>query len=131
MRSHGTKKKWGKSRRRKKKCFKQKIAVNLCFIHLPTTCIRICAVRVENDGASAVTSHEKLPDSPNPTFRRTTWLAFDIDNWKNKQMNKISVRELNYLPRKKTEWRSFLKKKKNKHSKRQNVNIQHNNNNSI
>lgn len=55
------------------------------FSYLPTTCNNVCAVRVENDGASAVTSHEKLPDSPNPTLRITTWLAFDIDNWKNKQ----------------------------------------------
>lgn len=49
---------------------------------LPTTCISTYPVRVENV-ESAVTSHEKLPDSPNPTFRRTTWLAFE-DNvcWK-------------------------------------------------
>lgn len=65
------------------------------FSYLPTTCNSVCAVRVENDGASAVTSHEKLPDSPNPTLRITTWLAFDIDNWKNKQ-NK-DERKLNYL----------------------------------
>ena len=67
-------------------------------IYLPTTCSCDCAVRVENDGASAVTSHEKLPASPNPTLRITTWLAFDIDNWKNKQMHQIKdKRELNYL----------------------------------
>lgn len=40
--------------------------------YLPTTCNSVCAVRVEKDGASAVTSHEKLPDSPNPTLRITT-----------------------------------------------------------
>ena len=40
--------------------------------YLPTTCIAVYAVAVENDGASAVTSHEKLPDSPNPTFFMTT-----------------------------------------------------------
>lgn len=54
--------------------FEEKIQTekNLCSTHLPTTCISTLAVRVENDGASAVTSHEKLPDSPNPTFRKTT-----------------------------------------------------------
>lgn len=64
-------------------------------VNLPTTCNCVCAVRVENDGASAVTSHEKLPDSPNPTLRITTWLAFDIDNWtkKNKQMYRITMNE--------------------------------------
>ena len=55
---------------------------NLLFCNLPTTCIFIWAVAVENDGASAVTSHEKLPDNPNPTFRITTWLAFDSDSCK-------------------------------------------------
>lgn len=47
--------------------------------HLPTTCIWMWAVAVEKDGASAVTSHEKFPDNPKPTFRITTWLAFEID----------------------------------------------------
>jgi len=41
-------------------------------IHLPTTCIVPIAVAVEKSGASAVTSHEKLPESPKPTLRMRT-----------------------------------------------------------
>lgn len=41
-------------------------------LYLPTTCSIKVAVAVENDGASAVTSHEKFPDSENPTFLITT-----------------------------------------------------------
>lgn len=40
------------------------------------------AVAVENDGASAVTSQEKFPDNPKPTFRMTTWVLFDSVSWK-------------------------------------------------
>lgn len=49
--------------------------------HLPTTCIKVLAVAVENDGASAVTSHEKFPDKPNPTCFITTKLAFDRESY--------------------------------------------------
>lgn len=32
---------------------------------------------VEKSGASAVTSHEKLPPRPKPIFLITTWLSLD------------------------------------------------------
>uniref|UniRef100_A0A8D8CDS1 (northern house mosquito) hypothetical protein n=1 Tax=Culex pipiens TaxID=7175 RepID=A0A8D8CDS1_CULPI len=58
----------------------------LCSVHRvgplsgsSTTCIWRCPVAVEKSGASAVTSQEKFPDSPNPMFRITTWLAFERD----------------------------------------------------
>lgn len=47
-------------------------------IYLPTTCMVPMAVAVENNGASAVTSHEKLPDKPKPTLRINTCVAFEL-----------------------------------------------------
>lgn len=55
--------------------------------YLPTTCKATRPLRVENDGASAVTSHEKLPDNPNWTFLMTTWVAFDEVVCVNKNSN--------------------------------------------
>lgn len=43
----------------------------------PTTVICAAADAVENDGESAVTSHEKFPDKPKLTFLITTCVAFD------------------------------------------------------
>lgn len=48
------------------------------LFNLPTTCIAPKAVAVENNGASAVTSHEKLPDKPKPTLRINTCVAFEL-----------------------------------------------------
>ena len=42
---------------------------------------------VEKDGESAVTSHEKLPESPKLTFLITTCVAFDVTVWKTRAKN--------------------------------------------
>lgn len=42
------------------------------FWYSPTTCMAVNAWAVEKEGASAVTSQEKFPDRPKPTFLMTT-----------------------------------------------------------
>ena len=45
---------------------------------------------VENNGASAVTSHEKLPDRPKFTLRIITWVAFETLSYKiNNKMKEV------------------------------------------
>lgn len=50
--------------------------------HSPTTVICAVADAVEKEGESAVTSHEKIPESPKLTFLITTCVAFDATVWK-------------------------------------------------
>jgi len=51
------------------------------YLYSPTTCRLVCAMAVENVGASRDTSHEKLPAKPKPTFLIKTWSSSELCFW--------------------------------------------------
>jgi hypothetical protein len=63
------------------------ISVQARSLYSPTTIICACAVAVENDGESAVTSHEKVPERPKPTFLITACVPFDAASCKMGEKN--------------------------------------------